>query len=401
MGSLRDNLLSALKALRQNWMRSALAMLGITIGVGSVVLLVSIGLGVKVDVTKQVESLGANLIVVVPGKLDKSGQVNMMSTLGISSLTQKDADDVRRIRGVRQAVPLMFVFGTLEAGSASASAIALAAPSAIQQVVPPKVWRGRFYRPDEERSRVCVLAFAPAEELFGTLDPIGRQVQVRGVPFTVIGVLEKEEESLFGSFNTQNVAYLPLEAVRESLKGGQINRIFAASDYNMSPEAVVGAVKRTLQTNHGGKEDFGVLTARQILGAIFKVFNIVGALLTGISAISLVVAGIGIMNIMLVTVTERTREIGIRKTVGARRRDIFQQFLTEAIILSVIGGTTGTLLAAAICTVVGRFTALKPLVTGGVIALAVGVCFLVGIVFGVAPAVRASRQEPIEALRWE
>lgn len=401
MANLRENLTSALRTIRENWLRSALTMLGIIIGVGSVVLLVAIGQGVKEDVTKQIESLGTNVAVIVPGKLERSGQPNFMATLGISTLTQRDLRSLQALPGINLIAPLMFVGGMVERNGKEESALVVASTPAIYAMRPYPMEEGRFFGPEQAHDRVCVLAHDPKERIFGNTPALGKTVRVRGIDFTVAGVLAREDESLFGQGFYSNLIYLPIEIARDAFKAGQINRFFLQTDYKLKPGVVVDAVRRIMMSNHNGKEDFGILTEKQLLSAIYKVFNIVTALLAGISAISLVVAGIGIMNIMLVTVTERTREIGIRKTVGARRADIFVQFLTEAVVLAFTGGVIGTLLAASICSVVGRYSSLKPLLTVGAIAMAFGVCFLVGIVFGVAPAMRAARQDPIDALRYE
>jgi putative ABC transport system permease protein len=402
MKMFRENLMSGLRALRENGVRSALTVLGITIGVGSVVLLLAIGIGVKQDVTRQVDSLGANVMFVVPGKLDKSGQPNPMSTLGISTLTESDVAALGRVPGITLSLPVSFVFGTVDRGKTSTSALVFGAPPAISQWRPTPMLEGRFFTEAERAARLCVLSYDQKEELFGSGPAVGQTVTVRDVPFKVIGVTRKEEDSLFGQFSFANIAYVPYQAVREAYPGGgQINRIFLKIDYRSRPAALKEAVERTLRTSHGGKEDFGVLTPLQLQSAVNKLFNIVSSLVIGIGAVSLVVAGIGIMNIMLVTVTERTREIGVRKTVGARRADIFAQFLVEAVLMCLLGGVAGTALAWAICIAVARYTPLKATVTPGVVALAFGVCLLVGLVFGVAPAMRAARQDPIQALRWE
>jgi putative ABC transport system permease protein len=401
MSNVGENMRSALRALRENWLRSSLAMLGMIIGVGSVVLLVAIGQGVVVDITKQIEELGTNTVVVVPGKLDKNGQPNFMATLGISTLTDQDVATVSRVPGVTACVPVMFVDGTVEKNKKSYPATVIASKAGLFDVMPRRIEAGRVFGPGDENQPLCILAHEPKREVFGAGNAVGETITVRNKPFRVVGVLKAEEESLFGQFSFANMVYLPIDSARTTFKGGQINRMFLKLDFKRKPEPVLAAIKQTMMANHGGRDDFGVVTFKQIMGAIYKMFNIVQALLVGISAISLVVAGIGIMNIMLVTVTERTREIGIRKTVGARRQDIFLQFLIEAVVLATTGGIVGTLLAAGICQVVGAYSPLKPLITGSAILLAFGVCFLVGIVFGVAPAMRAARQDPIQALRWE
>jgi putative ABC transport system permease protein len=402
MNMLRENLFSGLRALRENWVRSALTVLGITIGVGSVVLLLAIGIGVKKDVTNQVDSLGANVMFVVPGKLDSSGQPNPMSTLGISTLTQADVDALRKVPGITLSLPVSFVFGTVDRGKVSTSALVFGAPPPISQWRPTPMLEGRFYTEAERSARLCVLSFAQKQELFGSKPAVGQDVKIRDVDYKVVGVTKKEEDSLFGQFSFANIAYVPYRAVREAYPGGgQINRIFLKIDYRTSPSEIKGAVEAALRASHEGKEDFGVLTPLQLQSAVNKLFNIVSSLVIGIGAVSLVVAGIGIMNIMLVTVTERTREIGVRKTVGARRADIFAQFLVEAVLMCLLGGVSGTGIAWVICIIVARSTPLKATMTPGVIGLAFGVCLVVGLVFGVAPAMRAARQDPIQALRWE
>jgi len=181
----------------------------------------------------------------------------------------------------------------------------------------------------------------------------------------------------------------------------QINRIVIQTNPKIAPELAIDEISVTLQKSHEGRDDFGVLTQKQILRTIYRLIAMATSLLTGISAISLVVAGIGIMNIMLVTVSERTHEIGIRKAVGARKRDIFLHFLMEALVISMLGGTAGVATAAGLCVLVQKYSPLHPLVTPGVIAMAFGVCVTVGVVFGTLPALRAARMDPIAALRHE
>ena len=401
MSSIRENLHSALRAIRENILRSSLTMVGIVIGVGSVVLLMGIGAGVKKDVTKQIDDLGTNTVIIVPGKLDASGQPNPMSTLGISTLTEADVASLSNVNGIKQAIPLMFVFGTVEHAKESFSALVFATNTGIFDIRPSPVVEGRLFTKSEQDSPVCVLANAPKEQIFGKTSAVGKTIRVQGNDFKVVGVLEKEDQSLFGQFSFVNVIYIPLPAAQRILQGGQLNRILLQTDYTKAPKPTLDHVKDIILRNHNGHEDFGIVTPTQLLGAIFKLFDIVQAMVMGIGAISLVVAGIGIMNIMLVTVTERTREIGVRKTVGARKIDIFLQFLTEALVLCIAGGMVGTFFAMGICKIVAHYSPLKPVVTLPAIFLAFGVCLGVGLLFGVAPAMRAAKQDPIQALRWE
>jgi putative ABC transport system permease protein len=340
-------------------------------------------------------------VIVLPGKFDRQGNPNMMATLGISTLTEKDVSDLRRIPGIALTVPLMFISGSLELGDKSASGFVIAATTEMENVRPTLMEEGRFFQKEDEERRVAVLAMDPKKEMFGEAPAVGRKVMIRGIEFEVIGVQKKEEDSLFGFGSFASFVYIPYKAAKTAFKGGQINRIVLKTDYRIPPKQLLDQITSTIKTNHRGREDFGLFTSEKMLQAIFRVFNLLTVLLSSIGAISLVVAGIGVMNIMLVTVTERTREIGIRKTVGARQKDIFTQFITEAVSLCVIGGIIGTLLAYIICLIVGFFTPLQPSIPIWAIGLAFGVCFLVGVLFGVAPAMRAARQDPIQALRWE
>ena len=399
--NLRENLHSALRAIRDNLLRSSLTMVGIIIGVGSVVLLLAIGTGVKLDVTKQIDSLGSNVVFIVPGKLDASGQPNAMSTLGISTLTEADCATLLGTPGVKQVIPLMFVFGAVERNKETFSAFVFASTPGIFDVRPYPLEEGRLFNKSELDQPVCVLSHAPKEQMFGTKSALGKSVLVQGKAFKIVGVLEKEEQSLFGQFSFVNTIYIPLPAAKKMISGGQLNRILLQTDYTKDPKITLAVIKQKMLKNHGGTEDFGLVTPAQLLGAIYKLFDIVQALVLGIGAISLVVAGVGIMNIMLVTVTERTREIGIRKTVGARSSDIFVQFLTEALTLSFAGGAVGTVLAMIICKITAMYSPLKPVVNLPSVGLAFLVCLSVGLIFGVTPAMRAAKQDPINALRHE
>ncbi len=398
-----DYLPVAWRALLDHRLRSLLTMLGVIMGVASVLLLISIVQGVKTEVTRQIEQFGANLLFVVPGRIAATQPFNPMSILGLSTLTRDDVQAVERVPGVKRAVPIMFIAGGARNGNRwAATAIVLATESTWQQIRNTPLAEGRFFTSQEETERLCVLAHGVKQELFGDAPAVGKLVVVNRVPFRVVGVLQPDESnSIFGNVGWNHLIFLPLAAAQQAMRSEQIHRIVIQVVPGVHPESLIGRVKTAMRQSHLGNEDFSVLTQKDLLQLIYTVLNLLQIALAGISGISLIVGGVGIMNIMLVSVTERTREIGIRKAAGARQRDIFWQFLTEAVILSLTGGVLGILLATVAVEAFRRTTVLKPQMTPGAVALAFGVSVLVGIVFGVAPAIRAARKEPIEALRYE
>lgn len=401
--ALQENVQSALRALTLNWLHSVLTITGVVIGAASVVTLVAILQGVKTEIAKQVEGLGANLVMVVPSKLDENGQVNPGSMIGISSLSDADVAALKRVPGVAEVSPISIVSGMVEnqAGTLT-DAFVVATNRAGVQMNPCPLIEGRYFTDSEPNA--CVLSEKPRRTLFPNRPAVGQTVRIQQKDWKVVGVLGKpdNDDSLgHALLGLSTLVYLPIAAARRELPGGQINRIALKTDYRHPADDMITGLNNALLKTHNNREDFGVITQKKGLALVFKLVNMAQALLVLIAAISLFVAGVGIMNIMLVTVTDRTREIGIRKTVGARRADIFQQFLTEAIILSLLGGGIGLVLSQALCALIARFSPLTPHITPGAIGMALGLCVGVGLVFGVTPAIRASRLDPIEALRHE
>jgi putative ABC transport system permease protein len=398
-----DNLICAGRAIAENWLRSALTITGIVIGVVAIVTLIAILQGVKREIAEQVEGLGANLVMVVPGKLDDDGQPNPMALMGISSLSDSDVNALSHVPGVAQISPVAFVSGTIDAGKTpSASALVVATNRVGVEMNPTRLAEGRYFNDNEDH--VCILTNKPRLALFGRGPALGKIIRVRDKSWTVVGVLgAPKADSMLGNavLGINNLVYLPVHTVRHEIPGGQINRIVLRTDYAHPASKLLHTLDATVRRNHGGRDDYGMITQEKGLAMVVKLLDMAQSLLVLIAAISLFVAGVGIMNIMLVTVTERTREIGVRKTVGARRRDIFLQFLTEAVILSIIGGIIGLAVSWTVCFLVGRYSMLKPEITPGAVTVALSVCVVVGAIFGVAPAVRAGRLDPIEALRYD
>jgi putative ABC transport system permease protein len=262
---------------------------------------------------------------------------------------------------------------------------------------------GRFFGEAEMDQKVCVLGSGIKKDLFKDEDPVGKTITVNDQEFRVVGVVKERTigSGLFGGEELDALIYLPLTVMQRLMKTNQIHRIFVEVRPELRPDTVIDHVREALLRDHKNHDDFSLVRAKELLDMFYKVFRLLAALLIGITSISLVVGGIGIMNIMLVSVTERTREIGIRKTVGARQRDIFFQFLTEAVTLSMVGGVLGIGLAILVCFLVKFWMPLKPQITAGSILLGFGVCVAVGILSGVLPAIAAARKDPIDAIRYE
>lgn len=393
-------------ALESIWMtprRTVLSGLGITVGVAAIVVLVSLGKGVQQDVVAQVEALGVNLVIVLPGRLSPENPFNPMSFIGLSTLRESDIAAVAQVPGVRRVAPIMFVAGGARRGDRWAdAALILGTTPEWFQMRPHTLKHGRVFTASEAEQFVCILGPKPAEQLFGAENPVGQQVLLNGKPFRVVGVTaEDTSRSLLGSGGFEFAIYAPIRALQRAMGSQQIHRMIAQTAPDVDPADIQAQIKAAVLRSHGGSEDFSVLTQEELLSRLFTLLQIVSVALTGITSIALVVGGIGVMNVMLMSVTERVREIGIRKTVGAQQRDIFCQFLIEALLIALIGGVMGVLLGWSTCALIDRLTVLTPVVTAGTVALALSVCGLVGLIFGVLPAYRAARKDPVVALRYE
>jgi len=394
---------SALTALLANKVRSFLTMLGIIIGVAAVILLVSIGSGLQAFVTKQFASLGSNTIYVMPGKVDFSQGASGARNIGIA-VSKFEIEDVNKL--IKAGLPIKRIT-PMTASSGVFSYKGKTYSTEVSGIWPvyfeisnflPKYGR-LFTKSDEERvSKVVVLGSKPAEEIFGkNINPTGRTVTVNELKYQVIGVLESKGGGGFGS-NIDDHAFVPFSTSLRLFNLTNPRVIYIeASDQKTVEEASILTEKTLLKRLK--KDDFTVIKQTELLSTINQFLGVITTALGGIASISLFVGGIGIMNIMLVSVTERTREIGLRKAVGATEKIILLQFVIEALTLSLVGGIVGISLGALGSFVLGRF--IETSITPWSIGIAFTVSSIVGIIFGVYPAYKASRLNPIDALRYE
>lgn len=402
-----DNLFStALRALWRNKSRSLLTMLGVIIGVLAVILLLAIGSGLQNYITKQFDSLGANTVVVFPGKVfDDKGNFgsreSQVGSLASSKLSFEDERAIKRLREYVREVTAAYtnVADVTYKGKAKKGANVYATDASYAIVRNTKAEKGRFFSDADEaaKRRVVVLGPKIAADLFGEVDPVGKTIIVADVSFEVIGVTE-EKGGGFGGPTFDEYIFMPITTAHDLFNTETIMTISVEVVDKDSIYPAIDAIKKVL-SRRLREDEFSVFDQKQILNTINSILGIMTAGLGGIAAISLLVGGIGIMNIMLVSVTERTREIGLRKALGATPNVILVQFLIESSLLSIIGGFIGIIISYAITLVMQRFFPAQ--VTWWSVGLAFVVSAVTGIVFGVLPARRASKLSPIEALRYE
>jgi putative ABC transport system permease protein len=398
-----ENLKMAFASLRAAKLRSFLTMLGIIIGVAAVVAITAIGQGVKDSVSQTVTGLGSNVLTITSGAPSKGGP-NFAGALGTSTLTQEDVTTIAGVDHVVHASPMGLLSGILASGNATASdSLTVATTPEFTQIVSQTMADGHFITADEADAKVIVLGSKTKTDLFGTSDALDKTVTFRGTPLTVVGVVAKKDTSGSIGGDTQDaIAYVP-QGTAKALTGStpSILRIYANVDSASNVTGAVNGINNAVKKNHGGQLDFTVLTQADLLSTFNTILNLLTTFIAAIASISLLVGGIGIMNIMLVNVTERTREIGLRKALGASSTTVLGQFLIEAVVLSVFGGALGIVAAYLMATGAGKLAHITPGFSVNSILIAVGVSAAVGIIFGIAPAVKAARKRPIQALKYE
>jgi putative ABC transport system permease protein len=397
--NLLESFRIAIRALSANKVRSVLTMLGVIIGVAAVILLVSIGTGVQSQITGQISGLGSNLLFVFPGNFSDGGGGAGGPGGGVTKqFTLDDVEYVQSRIGAQGAViPTLQSTVQLRVGNRTKNATLGGTNENGKDAAAGTIEQGRWFTRGEVvgTSRVAVIGSDVRTEFFPGQNPVGRKLDVNGQPFTIIGLLAAKGGSLGGS--QDNVIDVPITTAQQTLNTKDISGMLIDVKNTDQIEATKAQVERLLRPRFA--DQFTVFTQEQTLGILSTLLGTLTAMLAGLASISLLVGGIGIMNIMLVSVSERTREIGIRKAVGARTYDILSQFVIEAMVLSVLGGVIGILVGA------GGALAMQKWVPAQVTFWAVALAFLfsaaVGVFFGVYPAYRASRLDPIEALRYE
>ena len=397
----------AVKALRRNAMRTALTALGMIIGVAAVIVMVAIGTGARTSIEGQIKSAGSNLVMVNAGS-SGFGPVRQ----GQGAVTTLSADDAQAIH--EQVAGLRFVTPTLNTRQqiiAETSNWNTQIQGANEQLPQIRSWpmqSGSFFTAQDVQgaAKVAVLGAVARDQLFGPgADPVGATIRIQNQPFRVIGVLATKGQAAMGQDQDDTVV-MPYTAVQRKLLGVQhVSGITISAADGVSLEAVTQQIGEVLRARHrlqdGEEDDFSVRTQAEMASMLTSTTDTMTYLLAGIAAVSLVVGGIGIMNIMLVSVTERTREIGLRLSVGARDFDVLTQFLVESIVLSVAGGVIGILLGSGVALAVSRLMQWSTVVTPNAVALSFGVAAATGVFFGFYPARKAAALDPIEALRFE
>ena len=395
--SILELLRLALSRLRTSRLRAALTMLGVIIGVASVVALVGVGQGTTTNITNRLNSLGTNLLTISPTTQNSDGS---------TTLTLEDATAIAALDSIAAVAPEVSTSQTVLVGDKTSTTTIVGTSASYPRVRAYEIWQGSFLTDTavDRRLRVAVLGATTADDLGLTEQDLGSTVSIGGIPFTVIGILQPKGGA--GFQNPDDQIMVPVGAVQKYFVGGDSVRTIGVSvadgaDMTAANEAITALLRQRHDLAASDDADFSIFDQTQLLAAASSISGTLTLLLGGIASISLIVGGIGIMNIMLVSVRERTREIGIRKAIGARGRDILAQFLVEALTLSLLGGLIGIVVGLVVSAGIGQLAGWGFTFDPKTVIAAVLFSLAVGVVFGVWPARQAARLDPINALRYE
>jgi putative ABC transport system permease protein len=408
---MRGNLRMALSGVRGAKWRSILTMMGVIVGIVAVVTVVGIGEGVKRQVAQQLDHFGSDLIVVRPGNHAKDtspitpGGTDAIFGMGATSgLSIHDVKAIEKTDGVAAVAPLGVVSGVVDAGGRRISdATVLATGNDLPSLLNQQVAFGDFWSSSDQNAYTAVIGSRVSAALFDENVALGHSFTFRGETFVVRGVLDEFKDVPFSpTARFDDAIFIPYQAAAHLTHAdGQLYAVIARPADPNRMDDTIAAIRSELKDAHGGQEDFAVLGPKDSMQRGSEVVRLLTTWIAAVAAISLFIGGVGIMNIMLLTVTERMHEIGVRKAVGATNRQILVQFVLEATVLSVVGGIIGMLLSFAASGLLHVYTDLRPVISWYAVGVAFGVSVAIGIIFGAAPAIKAARKDPIEALRHE
>lgn len=408
--SIYGNIKMAIGSLQTTKMRSFLTMLGIIIGVISVVTVVSIGEGIKQQVSQEINQLGRDMITIRPGDGIERGNgtgsaMNFFyGTANTGSLANQDLSVVQKTPGVRQAVPLALVSGSLKVADKTLdNPLVLATTEDMKALLDDPIEYGEFFIQDDldDQPNSAIIGHNLADRLFGQRVPLGNSFEYLGQTFFVRGVMKKFDATPLSLTTDFNDAILIPYSTAQALTNNntQLYEILAKPQDSRQLDQTIAGITGSLKAAHNGQQRFSVLRQDESLKTTNRILDLMTKMIAGIAAISLLVGGIGIMNVMLVSVAERTHEIGLRKALGASNRQVLSQFVTEASVLSLLGGVIGVVVSLILNFILRVATPLTPVISWEAIVISVGVSLVVGVIFGTAPALKAARKDPIEALR--
>ncbi len=400
------HLQNARQSIKSSRLRSFLTMLGITIGVASITTILALSAGANQIVSSQVDALGGNIAVVRPGApsidaINGLSEVTSEHRFAASTLTTSDIKTIQEIPHVEAVAPIMVLSGAVVGTNNSpGSAPIVATTPELETVSGLKIADGQFLDPNLSAS-TAVIGPQLSIDIFGTEHSIGQTVRIKGEPFTIIGVLKRANDPInYNNVDFDTAVFINMDSGRELNQGAtHLQQINVQSESVSHLSEVITAMNKALLRNHLGEADFAVLSGTQIAQPTSRIFTAIAGVSVAIAAISLIVGGVGIMNIMLVSVAERTREIGIRKALGASNSDIVAQFLIESLTLSIGGGILGYMAGYIIAFAASIFLTFDPVLNWQIAATALAVSLIIGTLFGLYPAIRAARKDPISALR--